>query len=338
MHVLVTGGAGYIGSHTALCLLEAGHSAVVLDDLSAGSAESVRRVAELSGKALPLVRADVCDPAALQQLFSQHSFDAVIHLAGLKAVGESVRQPLCYYRRNLDGTLNLLECMHRSGVRTLVFSSSATVYGTLAPSPYTEGTPLGPCSNPYGWTKLMQEQIIRDHCLADEAFSAVSLRYFNPVGAHPSGLIGEDPKGIPNNLMPYLTRAAAGLLPKLQVFGGDYPTPDGSCLRDYLHVMDLAEGHVRALEYAAGRRGEDAVNLGTGRPTSVLALLEAFREATGVAVPWEMGPRRAGDLPAFWANPEKAERLLGWTSRRSIEEMCRDAWNWQQKNPHGYQA
>ena len=335
MKVLLTGAAGYIGSHTAVALLEAGHEAAVVDDLRNSRASAVARCEEITGRHIPFFRADVCDRAALRRIFAEVQPQGVVHFAGLKAVGESVAQPLRYYRNNLDASLTLLETMAEFGVHALVFSSSATVYGAEAPVPYREETPTGHCTSPYGWTKHMIEQIIRDAAAADPALRAVILRYFNPVGAHESGLIGEDASGVPNNLMPYVTQVAVGKRDRLRVFGSDYDTPDGTGVRDYIHVMDLARGHVAALEYARENPGAEVFNLGTGHGVSVLELAAAFQRATGVPIPYELTERRPGDLPAYWADPEKAERVLGWRAEKTVEDMCRDAWRWQSRNPDG---
>ena len=337
MKILLAGGAGYIGSHTALVLLEAGHEVVVVDNYANSSPESLRRVEELAGRSLSSYEADVRDKEALREIFRKHQLDCVIHFAGLKAVGESVAKPILYYRNNIDTTLTLLECMEETGVHGFVFSSSATVYGenTNEP-PYVETMEKGKCSNPYGWTKYMMEQILQDAAVANPELSVVLLRYFNPIGAHPSGRIGEDPQGIPNNLMPYISQVAVGRRPQLTIFGNDYPTPDGTCCRDYLHVMDLAEGHLQAVEFAAGHKGTEVFNLGTGTPYSVLELVHAFETTNGIKVPYVFGSRRAGDLPMFWADANKAAEVLGWQAKRSLEDMCRDTWNWQRQNPQGY--
>ncbi len=327
MTVLVTGGAGYIGSHTCVELLQAGYDVVIADDLSNASAEVPARIAAIAGTAPVFCRIDVRDKAALREIFRAYPIEAVIHFAGFKAVGESCREPLKYYRNNLDTTLSLLEVMGEFGCKTIVFSSSATVYGPNNPVPYREDMPANTCTNPYGWTKLMIEQILRDHAAADPEFRAVLLRYFNPIGAHPSGLLGDDPNGIPNNLMPYLARVAAGILPKLTVFGDDYDTPDGTCLRDYLHVVDLAKGHLQAIDYGVTHPGAEAINLGTGSGVSVLELIHTFIRATGVDVPYVIGPRRDGDLARVWADASKAKTVLGWTAEKTLEEMCRDSWN-----------
>ena len=326
MTILVTGGAGYIGSHTCVELLQAGYDVIIADNFNNSSRDVPARIARITGKQPKVYAINVEDPAALEQLFSENSIDAVIHFAGLKAVGESCKIPLRYYRNNLDTTLTLLETMERHGCRQLVFSSSATVYGPKNPSPYTEDMDSS-ATNPYGWTKVMIEQILRDYCGANPDFSAVLLRYFNPIGAHESGLLGDDPNGIPNNLMPYVARVAAGQLPKLTVFGGDYPTRDGTCLRDYLHVVDLAKGHLSALEFAKTHRGAEAFNLGTGDGVSVLELIHAFEKVNGVPVAHVIGDRRDGDLAEVYANPTKARRELHWTAEKSVNDMFRDAWH-----------
>ena len=336
MKVLLAGGAGYIGSHTAVQLLRAGHEVVIVDDFSNSSPEAIRRVEELGGKKVVSYEADVKDKEKVRQIFRENDIDCVIHFAGLKAVGESVRLPLKYYRNNIDTTLTLLECMEEAGCTRFVFSSSATVYGEENDPPYVETMKRGSCSNPYGWTKVMMEEILEDAAKANPKLTVILLRYFNPIGAHESGRIGEDPQGIPNNLMPYIAQVAVGRRDHLTVFGGDYPTPDGTCLRDYIHVMDLADGHVKAVEYAENHRGVEIFNLGTGTPYSVLDIIKAFEAATGVKVKYEIGPRRAGDLPKFWADSAKAQKVLGWQAKRSLADMCRDTWNWQSKNPQGY--
>ena len=331
MTVFVTGGAGFIGSHTCVELIEAGHTVVIADDLSNASADVPEKIEAITGIAPVFYRGDVCDKAFLRGIFAAHPIDAVIHFAGFKAVGESCRLPLKYYRNNLDSLLSVLEVMEEFGCKRMVFSSSATVYGPNNPVPYDETMPAYVATNPYGWTKLMIEQILRDYAAAHSDISVILLRYFNPIGAHASGLLGDDPSGIPNNLMPYVARVAAGLLPQLTVYGDDYDTPDGTCLRDYLHVVDLAKGHLKALDYALAHTGIEAVNLGTGRGTSVLELVHAFERAAGVKVPYVIGPRRDGDLARCWANAEKAKRLLGWTADMTLEEMCRDSWNFVKK-------
>ena len=336
MRVLLTGGAGFIGSHTCLALLEAGHEAVVLDNFSNSSPEAIRRVEQLTGKKVALYKGDCCDADFVNRVLGTEEIDAAVHFAGFKAVGESVTIPLSYYQNNLDSTITLCSCMAAHGVKCIVFSSSATVYGDGQTPPLREDGPLGACTCPYGWTKWMNEQILRDVVVADPAWSVVLLRYFNPVGAHESGLIGEDPSGIPNNLMPFICQTAAGVRDHLSMFGNDYPTPDGTCIRDYIHVMDLAEGHVKALEYAVARQGTEVFNLGTGEGYSVYQVVHTFEKVNGLTLNKVDAPRRPGDLPACYADATKAERVLGWRAKRSLEDMCRDAWNWQKKNPHGY--
>lgn len=333
--ILVTGGAGYIGSHTVLVLLEAGYEVVVLDNLCNASREALHRVERLSGHSLSFVEGDIRDRTLLDQLFSERSVSAVIHFAGLKAVGESIEQPLAYYENNVAGTLTLCQAMQAAQVRRLVFSSSATVYGAEAPVPYRESLPRGQASSPYGASKAMIEQILEDLCRENDAWSVTLLRYFNPIGAHPSGEIGENPRGIPNNLMPFITQVAIGQRDSLSIFGNDYPTADGTCKRDYLHVMDLAEGHVRALEHSGGP-GVQCYNLGTGQAVSVLQMVSRFCAVNDTAVPYAFAPRRTGDLAAFWADPKKAQRELGWQARRTLDDMLRDTWRWQLQNPQGY--
>ncbi len=335
--VLLTGGAGYIGSHTAVELCASGHQVVIIDNLSNSCAESVHRVEELTGQSIPFYEADVRDRAALDGIFTQYSVDAVIHFAGLKAVGESVQIPLQYYRNNIDSTLTLLEAMEAHRVNAFIFSSSATVYGTSTQMPLREDAATG-CTNPYGRTKLFCEGILTDAAMANPNLSVVLLRYFNPVGAHESGRIGEDPSGIPNNLMPYITQVAAGKLEKLRVFGNDYPTPDGTGVRDYLHVVDLAKGHVAAVPYALSRTGVDIINLGTGKGSSVLEVVSAFQRQSGIELPYEITARRPGDIAECYADAEKARIVLGWTAEKTLDDMCRDAWNWQKNNPNGYRA
>ena len=332
MNVLVTGGAGYIGSHTVVELLNTGHKAIVVDDLSNAKIDVIDRIEQICGIRPDFYQIDCGDKERLQHVFSHQRIDAVIHFAGYKAVGESVKKPLCYYRNNLDSTMTLLEVMEEFGCRKLVFSSSATVYGPDNPYPYKESMPAICSASPYGWTKVMIERILTDYAAAHPDFCAVLLRYFNPIGAHDSGLLGDDPNGIPNNLMPYIGRVAGGQLEKLTIFGGDYPTPDGTCQRDYLHVVDLAIGHLKALEYARSHQGAEAINLGTGKGTSVLELVHAFQEVNGIRVPYVIGPRREGDLPAFWADAEKAKRLLGWEAIYTVEDMCRSTWKYVQKS------
>ena len=327
MKVLVTGGAGYIATHTDVCLLNAGYDVVAVDNFSNSSYESIENVEKITGKKVIFYEGDVCDKAVLEKIFSEHKIDAVIHFAGLKAVGESCAKPLLYYRNNLDSTLTLLETMVKYDVKRFVFSSSATVYGTPERLPLDEECSLS-TTNPYGATKLMIENILRDVYAADHSFHILLLRYFNPVGAHESGLIGEDPKGIPNNLMPYVAKVAHGELPYLNVFGNDYPTPDGTGVRDYIHVMDLAEGHLAALEHIDSY-GVEAINLGTGVGYSVLDMVKAFEKASGRPVPYKIAPRRPGDIAACYASPEKAARELNWRAKRNLEDMCRHLWNFQ---------
>lgn len=337
MKVLVTGGAGYIGSHTALVLLEAGHDVAVVDNLSNSSEESLRRVEALTGKRVRFHQADLLDRPALEAVFAAERPTAVLHFAGLKAVGESVSQPLRYFHNNVTGSVVLCEVMQAHGVKTIVFSSSATVYGDPHTVPITEEFPLS-ATNPYGRSKLMIEEILRDLAVADPSWRIAILRYFNPAGAHPSGRIGEDPAGVPNNLLPFVAQVAVGRLPELAIYGNDYSTPDGTGVRDYIHVMDLAEGHLRALERLAGRARVLTCNLGTGRGYSVLEMVAAFGRAAGRAIPYRFAPRRPGDVAACWADPALAERELGWVARRGLDEMCADAWRWQQQNPEGYRG
>lgn len=327
MKVLVTGGAGYIATHTDVCLLNAGHEVVAVDNFSNSSYESIENVERITGKKVIFYEGDVCDKKILEKIFSEHKIDAVIHFAGLKAVGESCEKPLLYYRNNLDSTLTLLETMVKYDVKRFVFSSSATVYGTPERLPLDEDCRLS-TTNPYGSTKLMIENILRDVYAADRSFHILLLRYFNPVGAHESGLIGEDPKGIPNNLMPYVAKVAHGELPYLNVFGNDYDTPDGTGVRDYIHVMDLAEGHLAALEHIDSY-GVEAINLGTGVGYSVLDMVKAFEKASGKPVPYKIAPRRPGDIASCYASPEKAAKELNWRAKRNLEDMCRDLWNFQ---------
>ncbi|MDB6062101.1 MAG: UDP-glucose 4-epimerase GalE [Verrucomicrobiaceae bacterium] len=335
MKVLVTGGAGYIGSHTCVELLNAGHDVVVVDNMCNSSEESLRRVQKIAGRELLLERADVRDETALERIFSQHKFDAVIHFAGLKAVGESVAQPLRYYQNNVQGTLTLCEVMARHGVFNLVFSSSATVYGDPHTVPITEDFPLS-ATNPYGRSKLMVEEVLRDLGKADPKWNLILLRYFNPVGAHESGLIGEDPNGIPNNLTPYITQVAVGKLKQLAVFGNDYATIDGTGVRDFIHVVDLAIGHLKALDKLAENPGVVAYNLGTGQGYSVLQMIAAFEKASGVAIDFRIAPRRPGDIASCYADPALAAQALRWRAERGLTEMTRDGWNWQKLNPNGF--
>jgi len=336
MTILVTGGAGYIGSHTCVELINKGYDLVVLDNFSNSSKLSLERVIEITGKEIALHEADVLDREALRKVFSEYQIEAVIHFAAMKAVGESVEIPLGYYRNNVSGTIALLEIMKEFDVKSFVFSSSATVYGDPASVPITEDFPIRP-TNPYGWTKAMIEQILMDVQAASSDWNVILLRYFNPVGAHPSGLIGEYPTGIPNNLMPYISQVAVGKLDQLQVFGNDYDTPDGTGIRDYIHVVDLARGHLAALEKIREKPGLEIYNLGTGQGYSVLDMARAFEESTGQKVPYKVGPRRAGDIAECFANPGKAKRELGWVAELSLENMCEDTWRWQSKNPNGYE-
>ncbi|MBP1154409.1 MULTISPECIES: UDP-glucose 4-epimerase GalE [unclassified Paenibacillus] len=337
MTILITGGAGYIGSHTCVELLNAGYDIVVVDNLSNSKLESLNRIREITGKALSFYPTDILNEESLTKVFAEHHIEAVIHFAGLKAVGESVQIPLRYYHNNIAGTLVLCDVMQKFGVKRMVFSSSATVYGLPERVPILEDFLLM-ATNPYGRTKLMIEEILRDVYMADQGWSIALLRYFNPVGAHESGRIGEDPNGIPNNLMPYITQVAVGKLPELQVFGSDYLTPDGTGVRDYIHVVDLALGHVKALEKITSATGVDAYNLGTGKGYSVLEMVQAFEKASGRRVPYKLVDRRPGDVAICYADTSKAERVLGWAARRGVEEMCADAWRWQIMNPSGYEA
>lgn len=337
MHILVTGGAGYIGSTTCLEFLQAGYDISVVDNLSNSHQESLRRVQQLAGRALTFYQVDLLDREGLEAVFAARPVEAVIHFAGLKSVGESVQQPLRYYHNNLTGTLILCQVMLAYGVRQMVFSSSATVYGPDNPSPLKEDYPRS-AINPYGRTKLMIEQMLTDLHRADDGWDFILLRYFNPVGAHPSGQIGEDPRGIPNNLMPYITQVAAGRLPEVRVFGDDYPTPDGTGIRDYIHVVDLAHGHLKALEKLQTHPGIVAYNLGTGRGYSVLEMIATFERVNGMHIPYRITARRPGDLAISYADPARANVALKWHAKRDLEAMCRDAWAWQSQNPHGYAA
>ena len=336
MKVLVTGGAGYIGSHTCVELIEAGHEPVVIDNLCNSSEDSLKRVKTITGYEVPLYKGDVRDEYLLYQIFAQHNFDCVIHFAGLKAVGESVAKPLEYYENNLCSTMALCRVMSKCGVKKIVFSSSATVYSGDNEMPLRETSKTGNCTNPYGWTKYMGEQILRDLTVADPEWSVVLLRYFNPVGAHKSGLIGEHPNGIPNNLMPFISQTAIGKRHHLNVFGNDYDTHDGTGVRDYIHVVDLAKGHVAAIGYLINNSGESVFNLGTGTGYSVLDMVKAFETANGVPVPYEIAPRRPGDLATCYADPTKSAEVLGWKATKDQTDMCRDTWNWQSKNPNGF--
>ena len=336
MSILVTGGAGYIGSHTCIEMQNAGYDVIVVDNLDNSSKESLNRVEKITGKTVKFYEEDVRNKEALRKIFNENEIEAVIHFAGLKAVGESVREPIMYYDNNLISTLVLLEVMNEFNVKKFVFSSSATVYGVATEMPLVEGMPLG-AINPYGRTKYFIEEILRDLYVADKDWCIALLRYFNPIGAHKSGLIGEDPKGIPNNLMPYISQVAVGKLEKLHVFGNDYKTVDGTGVRDYIHVVDLANGHVKAVDWALKNIGCEAFNLGTGNGTSVLELRDAFVKASGVDVPYVIDPRRPGDPDEVYANAEKAEKILGWTAKYGIDEMCEDTWRWQSNNPKGYE-
>jgi len=337
MKILVTGGAGFIGSHTLIELHNAGHDVVVIDNLCNSNPKSLERVSAICGAVIPFVQVDIRDRKGLEEVFSQFSFDACIHFAGLKAVGESVAKPLEYYENNIAGTLVLLDVMREHGCKNIIFSSSATVYGNPVQIPITEECPKGHCTNPYGQTKSMLEQIMMDMQAADPEWNVVLLRYFNPIGAHPSGRIGENPNGIPNNLMPYITQVAVGKRPELAVFGNDYDTPDGTGVRDYIHVVDLARGHVSALKAIERKCGLAIYNLGTGHGYSVLDIVHAFERVNGVPVPYSIKPRRPGDIATCYSDPAKAERELGWKAEYGIDEMCRDSWNWQKNNPNGYE-
>ena len=339
MSILVCGGAGYIGSHTCVELIQAGYEIVVADNLYNSSEESLRRVAQITGKEVPFVKSELCSEAEVEALFAQHpGIDAVIHFAGLKAVGESVAKPLEYYSNNLISTLYLLQAMRRHGVKNFVFSSSATVYGDPATVPIREDFPTGGTTNPYGTSKLFQEKILMDICAADPELNVALLRYFNPIGAHESGLIGEDPNGIPNNLVPYIAKVAVGQLEKVHVFGSDYDTPDGTGVRDYIHVVDLAKGHVAALKKLDTNCGLFVCNLGTGNGYSVLDVVHAYEKACGHELPYVIDPRRPGDIAACYADPAKAREELGWSAQLGIEEMCASSWKWQSQNPNGYKG
>ena len=336
MRILVTGGAGYIGSHTCVELLNAGYEVVVVDNLYNSNEKALARVEEITGKKVTFYKDDICDKAAMDALFDKEQIDAVIHFAGLKAVGESVAKPLEYYQNNIAGTLTLCDSMRNHGVKNIIFSSSATVYGDPAMIPITEECPKGICTNPYGWTKWMLEQILTDIQKADPEWNVILLRYFNPIGAHPSGKIGEDPKGIPNNLVPYVAQVAIGKRDCLGVFGDDYDTPDGTGIRDYIHVVDLAIAHVKAIQKLADKEGVSVYNIGTGNGYSVLDVVHAFEKACGHAIKYEIKPRRAGDIARCYCAPAKAAKELGWTAQYGIDEMCAHSWNWQSQNPNGY--
>ena len=336
MSILVAGGAGYIGSHTCVELLEAGYEVVVVDNLYNASEESLKRVEKITGKSVTFYEADILDKEALNKIFDAHEIEAVIHFAGYKAVGESVQKPIEYYHNNMTGTLVLCDVMRAHGVKNIVFSSSATVYGDPAQIPITENCPKGQPTNPYGWTKSMLEQVLTDIHTSDKEWNVILLRYFNPIGAHKSGMIGEDPKGIPNNLVPYVAQVAVGKRPALGVFGNDYDTPDGTGVRDYIHVVDLAAGHVKAIEKLRENPGVEVYNLGTGNGYSVLQVVAAFEKACGHAIPYEIKPRREGDIATCYCDPKKAKDELGWEAKYGIDEMCEDSWRWQSTNPDGY--
>ena len=336
MRILVTGGAGYIGSHTCVELLNAGYEVVILDNLYNSSKKAVDRIEEITGKKVTFYEDDMLDVEAMEKLFSKEQIDCVIHFAGLKAVGESVAKPLEYYKNNIQGTLTLVEAMRKHGCKNIIFSSSATVYGDPAFVPITEECPKGTPTNPYGWTKSMLEQILTDLHTADEEWNVILLRYFNPIGAHKSGMIGEDPKGIPNNLLPYVAQVAIGKLECVGVFGNDYDTPDGTGVRDYIHVVDLALGHVKAIDKIKDNPGVKVYNLGTGNGYSVLDVIKAFSKACGHEVPYQIKPRRPGDIATCYADASLAKKELGWEAQYGIEEMCADSWKWQSMNPNGY--
>ncbi len=338
MKILVTGGAGYIGSHTAVELLNAGHEVIVVDNLYNSDEKALERVEEITGKKVKFYKVDLLDKDALNRVFDNEAVDAVIHFAGLKAVGESVRKPIEYYENNITGTLNLVDVMKNHNVKNIIFSSSATVYGDPVEIPITENCPKGVCTNPYGWSKWMIEQILTDVHTADPEWNVLLLRYFNPIGAHESGLIGEDPKGIPNNLLPYVAQVAVGKLREVGVFGNDYPTPDGTGVRDYIHVVDLANGHVAALSQIQEEGGVKIYNLGTGKGSSVLDVIHAFEKACGHQIPYVIKPRREGDIAMCYAKCDLAKDELGWQAKYDLDDMCRTSWNWQSKNPDGYKT
>jgi len=336
MNVLVTGGAGYIGSHTCLELLESGYGVVVIDNLCNSSPKSLERVKALTGQDIRFYEGDVRDEALLQKIFAENEIGCCIHFAGLKAVGESVAQPMRYYDNNLNSTLTLLKVMKQVGMQNIIFSSSATVYSADNEMPLQETAKTGGCTNPYGWTKYMTEQILSGVCTAEKEWSVCLLRYFNPIGAHKSGMIGEDPRGIPNNLMPYITQVAIGNLPQLSIYGNDYNTPDGTGVRDYIHVVDLAKGHVAAVKYTTEHTGCEVFNLGTGTGYSVLEMVNTFQAVNNTPVPYQIVGRRPGDIGTCYAAPDKSAEILGWRAKETLADMCRDSWNWQCKNPHGY--
>lgn len=335
MKILVTGGAGFIGSHTCVELLDAGYEVVIADNLSNAKPEAVENIQKIAGKPVAFYETDLRDKAGMRKIFAEHSIDAVIHFAGLKAVPESVHKPLEYYENNLGSTFVLCQVMQEAGCRRIVFSSSATVYGMNNPVPFKEGMPTS-ATNPYGYTKVMIEQILTDLAASDPRWSVSLLRYFNPIGAHPSGLLGEDPNGIPNNLLPYVSQVAAGLRPEVVVYGNDYDTPDGTGVRDYIHVVDLAKGHVAAVKYTVEHQGCEVFNLGTGVGYSVLDMVKTFVEVNNVKVPYEIVGRRAGDIATCYADPTKSREILGWTAEKDLSDMCRDSWRWQSQNPMGY--
>jgi UDP-glucose 4-epimerase len=334
MKILLTGGAGYIASHTCIELVKAGHEPIIVDNFYNSQKEAINRVEELCGKVIPFYEIDVCDKEKMKVVFEENKIDAIIHFAGYKAVGESVAKPLAYYKNNIDSTIAVCELMKEYGVHKIVFSSSATVYGLAEKVPLKEDMPTGGCTNPYGWTKYMIEQILTDFANANEDMNVVLLRYFNPVGAHESGRIGEDPVGIPNNLMPYICQVAVGKLKQLSVFGDDYPTPDGTGVRDYIHVLDLASGHVAACEFDC--KGVEVINLGTGVGYSVLDIVKAFEKANNIKIPYVIAPRRPGDIATCYSDASKAKKLLNWEAKHNLVDMCKDAWNWQKNNPKGY--
>lgn len=336
MKILLTGGAGYIGSHTAIELINLGHEVIIVDNLANSSEKVLDRIEQIIGKKPKFYKADCCDKEAMEKLFSENELDAVIHFAGLKAVGESCRMPIEYYKNNIDSTLVLLEVMRAHGVKNIIFSSSATVYGAPDVVPIKETAVVGRCTNPYGWTKYMNEVILTDATKADPELSVVLLRYFNPVGAHISGLIGESPNGIPNNLMPYISQVAVGKLAQLSVYGNDYDTHDGTGVRDYIHVVDLAKGHACAVDYVVKHKGTEVFNLGTGVGYSVLDMVKAFEDANGVKVPYRITDRRPGDIAECYADSTKAKELMGWTAEKTLVDMCGDSWRWQKNNPNGY--
>lgn len=336
MKILVTGGCGYIGSHTCVQLIQSGYTPIIIDNLFNSKASVLDRIKQITGHSVSFYHGDICDQQLLEKIFAEHDIQAVIHFAGLKAVGESVYKPLEYYENNVYGSIVLMKAMRAAGVKQLIFSSSATVYGELAPVPYVETLPQSLPSSPYGKSKLMVEQCMMDLAVAEPDWSLTLLRYFNPVGAHPSGLMGEDPLGIPNNLMPYITQVAVGKRESLAVFGNNYPTKDGTCVRDFIHVVDLADGHIAALKADQHKAGVHIYNLGSGIGYSVLEVIKAFEKASGKPLNWHFAPKRAGDLPAFWADAKKAEQILGWKTKLTLDDMVKDSWNWQSHNPQGY--